>query len=346
MSNLKFQWKHGLLLFTALVMVVTLVAGCGEEEKPTIKITDRGWESIWINNAIAKYIIEEGYGYPVETIEVSTAAMQVSLPKGELHVELELWKQNIIGWFNEEVGKGNLEEIGVIFEDTSQFFMIPQWVHEEYNINDLEDMKEHWELFEDPEDPSKGYFINCMQGWQCADVNDIKMEAYGLKEYYNVITPGTSGAEDAAIAGPAKKHEPVFAYYWTPTAIMGMFDWYILEEPPYDEDVWLQLLDAVDDPSLRPLDEACAYEVLEVTKGIWTGLRDLAPDVVEMLEKIDVGLQPLNRACAWCNENEVQDYEKAAVWYLREYESRWKTWVTTDAYNKIKAALDDYGPVP
>jgi glycine betaine/proline transport system substrate-binding protein len=301
---------------------------------------------MWINNAIAKFIIEKGYGYPTESIEVSTAAMEVSLPKGELHIDIELWKDNIIDWFNEEVAKGNIEEIGIIYEDAPQFFMIPQWVHEEYNINTIDDMKEHWELFQDPEDPTKGYFINCMTGWQCSDVNDIKMEAYGLKEYYTVITPGTSGAEDAAIAGPAKKHEPIFAYYWAPTALMGMFDWYILEEPEYNDDVWNQILAAVDDPSLRPLERACAYKYQDITKGIWTGLRNLAPDVVEMLEKMVVGLDPLNKTAAWTKENEVQDYEKSAVWFLREYESRWKTWVTTDAYNKVKQALDDYGPIP
>ncbi|HEY95626.1 MAG TPA: hypothetical protein G4O15_11890 [Dehalococcoidia bacterium] len=346
MRKIKLHWKKSLLLFIPLVLITNLFVGCTTEEKSTIKFGDRQWESVWINNAIAQFIVEKGYGYPTETIEISTAAMQVSLPKGELHVDIELWKDNIITWFNEEVEKGNIEEIGMIFEDAPQFFMIPKWVHEEYNINTVDDMKDHWELFKDPEDPTKGYFINCMQGWQCADVNDIKMEAYGLKKYYNVITPGTSGAEDAAIVGPAKKHEPIFAYYWAPTAIMGMFDWYILEEPEFDEDVWLEILAAVDDPSLRPLDAACGYKRQDITKGIWSGLRNLAPDVVEMLEKMVVGLQPLNRTAAWCNENEIQDYEKAAVWYLREYESRWKTWVTANAYDKITQSLDNYGPLP
>ena len=62
-------------------------------------------------------------------------------------------------------------------------------------------------------------------------------------------------------------------------------------------------------------------------------------DVVEMLEEMMVGLEALNRTAAWAKENEVQDWEEAAIWYLGEYESAWKTWVTDDAYDDIKAAL-------
>jgi glycine betaine/proline transport system substrate-binding protein len=202
-------------------------------------------------------------------------------------------------------------------------------------------MKDHWDLFQDPEDASKGAFISCIVGWSCAAVNEVKMEAYGLTDYYNIIEPGSSGALDAALAGPQKKTQPVFGYYWAPTALMGMYDWYVLEEPEYDPDLWTQISEATTDESLRPLSEACAYETLPINIGIHSGFRDEAPDVVAMLEKMMVGLDQLNRTAAWSVENEVQDYEEAAIWYLNEYESMWKTWVTDDAYDKIKDALAD-----
>ena len=172
------------------------------------------------------------------------------------------------------------------------------------------------------------------------------MEAYGLTEYYNIITPGSAGALDAALEGPMKKEEPVFGYYWAPTAIMDRYDWYILEEPEYSDAVWEKIAAAQADDSLRPIDEACAYETLPIDKGINPSLRDIAPDVVDMLAQMNIGSYPLFFTTNWANENEVQDYEKAAVWYLREYEDDWKAWVTTDAYDKIMAALDAYGDIP
>jgi glycine betaine/proline transport system substrate-binding protein len=227
----------------------------------------------------------------------------------------------------------------MIYEGGPQFFIIPKWMAEQYNIKTVFDMKDHWELVKDPEDPDKGAFINCIIGWQCAAINDVKLEAYGLTDYYNIISPGSSGAMEAALAGPQKKGDPVFGYYWAPTALMGAYDWHVLEEPEYDVATWDKITAAKDDPSLRPLDAACAYETLPIDTGINPSLRDIAPDVVTMLEKMSVGLQPINVTAAWSVEHEVQDWEEAAIYYLKNYEDTWKTWVTEDAYTKIKDAL-------
>ncbi len=338
--KIRFSWKRGLLLFTALVMTVTLVTGCAAgEEKPTIKFADNQFESLWINDAIAKFIIEEGYGYPVETIEMTTPIAQVSLAQGDVHVWLEMWQQNWIENYNEEVAAGNIENMGAIYEGGPQMFVIPQWMADDYNIVTVFDMKDHWELVKDPEDSSKGLFHNCIIGWQCQAINLVKLEAYGLLDYYNVLEPGSAGALEAAMEGPMKKGDPVFGYYWSPTQLMEKYDWYILEEPPYDAAVWEQIMAAVDDPTLRPLSEACAYEVLPVDIGINPSLRDIAPDVAAMLEKMFVGSWPLYYTAQWAKENEVQDWELAAIWFLQNYEDEWKTWVTDDAYNKIKDAL-------
>ena len=127
---------------------------------------------------------------------------------------------------------------------------------------------------------------------------------------------------------------------------MGMYDWYALEEPEWDAEVWDKILAAVDDDSLRPVDAACEYQDLSPHNVVWGGLRDIAPDVVPVLDKMNIGTEQVNRAAAWVKENEVEDWKKAAIWYLREYDSRWKAWVTSDAYTKIKKFVDDYGPVP
>ena len=74
-----------LVLILAAFLLVLLVWGCGpyqpEEEKPLIKLHDSLSVSQGINNAIAEFIIEKGYGYPVETVVESTPAMQKPCPE-------------------------------------------------------------------------------------------------------------------------------------------------------------------------------------------------------------------------------------------------------------------------
>jgi ABC-type proline/glycine betaine transport system substrate-binding protein len=159
------------------------------------------------------------------------------------------------------------------------------------------------------------------------------------------MTPGSTEAEYAALEGPQLWKEPVFGYYWSPTQLTDIYDWYILKEPVYKEDVWADIMVALKDESIRPLRAACAYEVLPVEKGIHPTLNDSAPDIVAMLKKMNIGMWPLYHTTNWSNKNNIQDYEKAAIYYLIQNEVVWKTWVTDEAYNKIIKAVNAYGPI-
>jgi len=358
------KWRSAWLPMVMLLSLVMVVASCGGDEPAapaaesesaaaptatavpfvaqTIKFSDQQFESHWINNAIASYIIENGLGHNVETIEMSTPVMQATLPTGEIHVNMEGWQQNIMEWYDEEIAAGNMVDLGMTYEGGPQFFTVPTAFAEEYGIVTIEDMAKPdvKAALADIEDPSKGAFINCVIGWQCAEINRAKLETYGLvPDHYTIISPGSSGAMEAALAGPQKKGEPVFGYYWAPTALMGMFDWTIVEEPAYNAACWEEVGKGRDDPTYLPA-EACAYETLPITKLVWAGLEDLAPDVWEVLGKMNVGLQPINVTAAWANENDIQgEWDLAAIYYLQNYEDRWSTWLDAAGVAKVKAAL-------
>ena len=332
------------LLIAACVATAALGLACsgGESdvEKPVIRFHDIQSPSQWLNNAIAKFIIEEGYGYPVEPVVESTPKMQKALPTGEIDVNLEGWQQNIMAWYDEEIDKGSIVNLGMIFEASSQVFVIPRWVSETYNIKSVFDMKEHWELFTDPGDPSKGAFYNCIAGWECANINRAKLNVYGLSEHYNAVSPASAAALDAALTEPQRARRPVFGYYWSPTLVMATFEWHVLEEPAFSEECWRQLLSAADAGDGRTAAESCAYETIPIDKLVHAGLQDKAPEVFAMLDKMEVGLEALNTTMAWAVQNSEGDWDQAAIYYLQNYEDRWRTWVTPGAHDKIAAALD------
>ena len=342
MSVRKFSRLKGLsLIVGALLILSGFAAACSSEPeiKPTIKFSDTQFESLWINNAIAKFIIEKGYGYPVETVELTTPLMQVALAQGDIDVNMEAWQQNFIDNYNEEIAKGSYSNLGETYEGGPQFFMVPKATADEYNIKTVEDMKKHWELVKDPEDSSKGEFINCPIGWQCSEINRAKIQAYGLDEFFNIISGGAQASLDAALVGAQKKNEPVFGYYWAPTSIMGAYEWTILEEPAYSKECWEEVAKGQEDASYTPK-QACAYETLPVDKGVSKDMLDKAPDVVEMLKKMNVGLTPINKTAAWAAETDIQgDWSKAAVYYLQNFEDRWTTWMPADNAKKVKDGL-------
>ena len=307
--------------------------------KPTLIMADNQFESLWINNAIFKYVVENGYGYPVESIPTTTPIAQLSLSNGDVDVWLELWQQNWIDNYREITADGSIVNMGMIYEGGPQFWIIPQSVSDEHNIKTIDDLKANWQLFEDPEDPTKGAFINCPAGWQCAEINRTKVAAYGLDETFNVVEPGGPAALAAGLTGPALRGDPVFGYYWAPTALMGRFDWQIIEEPTYTDECWAEVAIGQNDKDYVPA-EACAYETLPIDKGINRDMLKKAPDVVQMMNRMNVGLQPINVTAAWAIEADIQgEWEKAAIYYLENYEERWTSWMPADNADLVKAAL-------
>ncbi len=330
------------------VLVAVMAAGCGgaaEAEKTTIRFYDGGWDSQWTEIAIARFIIEKGYGYPTRSVEMTNEIFYAAVEKGEVDVQLEAWPQNTPDQYSRMIEEGYMEEVGDILEGGPQFFMVPRWVSEQYNIKTVFDLKDNWELFKDPEDPSKGLFLNSVIGWDCTAINELKLEGYGLSGRFNSISSAT-GPLVAAFSAAQKKKQPVVGYYWAPSALVGQYDWYILEEPDFDQAVWNTINKAKTDNSLRPLTQACAYPNQPLPNCVHTSLRGKAPDVVEMLGHMSIGLERINKVLAWAENNQVTNHEKTAVYFLREYDSLWKGWVTADAYAKVKAAVDNYGPVP
>jgi ABC-type proline/glycine betaine transport system substrate-binding protein len=333
--------KAGLLLACSALL---FPVGCGSNR--AIRLHGGDWESFHINNAIATYILERGYGYKVENVAGTAEELLAAMEQGRIDLKIEFWLSNRQEWYTEQTRKGSIVDLGIIYEGGPQFWIIPRWVSEEYGIKTVHDMKERWQLFQDPDDPTKGLFYNCIVGWQCRQYNIVKLEAYGLDRFYNLISPGSSRALEAVLVEAQEAGRPVFAYYWAPTALMGAYDWHILEEPAYDEEVWQEVVAAVQDEDLRPLDHACTWRVTPVRKIAHRSLATRAPEVVGMLKKMVVGIRPLNETVAWVRAKGVTDWRDAALYFLRSYEPLWKTWVSPTAFSRIKESLDQEAGQP
>jgi len=65
-----------------------------------------------------------------------------------------------------------------------------------------------------------------------------KVEGYGLEEHYNYFSPGSDTALATALVGAYEKGEPIVAYHWEPSWVMGMYDFTFLEEDGFDQGKW------------------------------------------------------------------------------------------------------------
>ncbi|MFO7172761.1 MAG: glycine betaine ABC transporter substrate-binding protein [Bacillota bacterium] len=348
------------------LLALVLLAGCGgpgSADRPggsgapdgargVIRLADVQWQSLWINNAIARFIIEKGYGYPVETVEMTTPIMQQAIVKGDIDVVMEVWTSNVADWYHQALDEGAIVDLGLVMDRASQGWYVPAYVVKgdpdrgieplAPDLKSVADLRRYAHLFPDPEEPGKGLLINCITGWECAKVNRIKLHAYGLADLYNVQEPGASAAMDAAIAGAYRQGKPFLTYYWEPTWLVGTFDLIRLEEPPSTPECRAEIERAQrGEIAIEEVSPAagCAYPEERVVKVSHPGLQDRAPEVVAFLERMTLPTDILNKVAAYMEQEEASA-EEAARYFFVNYPEVWRSWVPAEVAEKVEQALE------
>lgn len=308
-------------------------------EDRTITLYDGHTDSLHFKNAVACFVIKNGYGYETKRITQTTYVMQTAMPKNRIDVNLELRRQECLNWFNDQIRAGTIISLGATLEGSSLFFVVPKWVAEKYGIETVFDMREHWQIFKDPDSPSKGIFYNGPIGSGPDKINIVKLRAYGLSAHYNVVSPPSAAALEAILAKYQERQQPVFGFCWAPNAVMGAHKWHILKEPAYSAECWSAVMEAIESEPFATIDRACAYKTTATEKIIASGLMKKAPHVVEMLKKMKVDQDTMNEIFAWMRRYNIKDWTVPALYFLREHETEWRVWVTPEAYQGVTNAL-------
>jgi glycine betaine/proline transport system substrate-binding protein len=332
--------KYLMVLLVGIILISTVITGCGEEEKPTLKFSDLNWGSAHFQSEMAKIIAEKGYGYTVELVPGATIPLTQGLRTGDIDVMIEGWYQNQQEAVEAGIAAGEIEMLGYLNDDNWQSgFVIPTYVVKGdsargidpmapnlKSVYDLED-PEMMELFANPENKDKGLILNGPPGWECEIVVPLQIEAYGLAEEYDTLNAGSSEGLFASLKSAYDKGEPWLGYLWGPTWIAGALDLTLLEEPAYSENVW-------DD------NYACAWPSVDLFIAGHSGFTDQAPDLAEMFGKWELNTATLDEVLAYMNETGGEPID-AAIWFLKNKESIWTKFVTSEAAEKVKEAVTD-----
>src|SRR5690554_6661960 len=84
-----------------LTLAAALFAGHATAQEPdcggysdTIIFGEQDWDSAQVNNAIARFVLEEGFGCATDIIPGSTVPMQQGLIRDDIDVLTEIWLDN------------------------------------------------------------------------------------------------------------------------------------------------------------------------------------------------------------------------------------------------------------
>ena len=299
-------------------------------EKDTIVFSDLNWTSAQVQNRIAQYIVEKGYGYPTDLVFGGTLPLFQGLKAGDTHVTMEIWLPNqSIGW-EEAVELGEVVSVGKsLVGDWQSTFVIPAYVAEANpDLKTPQDLvkPEYQELFSTAESRGKARLVACVPGWSCELVNDAQIDAYGLTDSLHVIKPGSQDAMFSEIFGSYEKQEPWLGYMWGTGDPALKLDLVRLEEPAYTKECW----DA---------DKACAFDNSLVLVAVHKDLLPRAPEVIGFLQDWEFTIDIYKGIFQWMDANADSTPAEAATEWLKTQEDIWSAWVSPEAAAKVKAAL-------
>ena len=331
----RFRRNAGMVLvLLALLLVVTACTSnnTGEDGKETIVFAEPDWESVAFHNKVAGLIIENGYGHPTDIEIGSTPITFTALREGRVNAYMEVWTDNLGDAYEEAIANGEVIEVSVNFGDSAQGLYVPTYVIEgdpergiepiAPDLKTIQDLPEYWEVFEDREDPNKGRIYGAIPGWEADEILQTKITNQGLDETYNYFSPGSDAALSTSIVSAYEAGEPWVGYYWEPTWLVGKYDMTLLGDIPYDEEKWLDGYGT----EIPPVD---------VTVAVHKDLPKTAPDVVAFLENYETSSIITSEALAYMDENDAS-IEETAIWFLKEYDELWTSWVPEDIAQTIK----------
>ena len=300
-----------------------------EVEKTAVRFSDLNWDSALLQNRIAAFIVEHGYGYPVELVPGDTVQLWEALTNGNSDITMEMWPAQQ-EWYKNLEDQSIVEIVGESLAGVWEAWVIPQYVKDANpGLVSVSDLPDYIEVFTTSDSGGKARFVNCIPGWACTQVNNAKFDAYGLGDALTVISPGSGAALLDDLEGAYSLGEAWLGYMWSPTVTAGRLDLYVLEEPEWSQECW-------------DGDKGCAYPPYDIRVVINSTLADRAPELVEFLRAWDFDAATDSKVEAWMADNDA-DPDAGALHYLRNYRNAWSTFVPADVAEKVDAALGALG---
>ncbi len=331
----------GILLMVGIISLTLVGCGGGKTvgDRPfagvEIKFADAGWDSIKFHNAVAGTIAQGVWGYSWSEVSGSTPVTFQGLTTGEIDAYMEVWTDNIAS-YKDDLANGMFHELGINFDDNYQGIYVPRYVIEgdaergiEASAPDLKyiwDLKNYPDVFPDDENPGMGRVYGAIPGWEVDEILHKKYLHYGLDENFIYFRPGSEAALATAITSAYEKGEPVAAYYWEPTWLLGKYDMVLLEDEPYNPDTYLN--------------GETEMPAVKVTIAVSNKFQDDGnEELIAFLSKYRTSSQLTSDALAYMQDT-GSNYVDTAKWFLNENSQLLDEWLEPEDAQKMKDFLN------
>jgi len=307
-----------------------------------VKLADQAWESATFTMHVIQALLETAYECKTEIVPGTPAATESALAQDDLQIIAEIWtgRSPII---EKAIKAGDVMVVGdTLAGGAEQGWYVPDYVVHGDSARGIEatapdlktwrDLPRYKHLFRDPEDPSKGRFLNCPSGWVCEQTNSRLLRVHGLEDDYSNFRAGTGAALDSAISSAYDRGVPILFYYWQPAGLMAKYKFAKVAQDPFDQQCW--------DTIVSGEGTLCSSDFLVAHLGVGVSARfaQANPGLIAFLERLQFQPPLLNKMILYMTESHASG-QAMATRFLRENPDIWHAWLPSDAATRADTAL-------
>ncbi len=290
-----------------------------DSSKPTITLIVNPWSASRLNAEVAKNIIENNLGYPVEITEVNeNDAMFTGMADGTLDAVLEIWPSGITDAENAYFDAGTVTHLGELGAVGRIGWFVPSYVidaHPELATWEGYTTPESAALFATAESGDLGRFLATDPSYSQFDEQIIANLDMPFEVQYSGSEPATIAELDARVAAD----EPIVMYWWTPTAAVAKYDLVKVELPPVTDECTASA--AAEDGGYD-----CDYPEDVLIKAASAKLAEKAPDVLAFLQAFTITTDDqLEMLPAF--EIDGDDPAAVAADWVAAHQDVWQAWL-------------------
>ncbi|RPE66953.1 glycine betaine/proline transport system substrate-binding protein [Pacificibacter maritimus] len=334
--------KFNTLVATSAFGLIASAGAAFASDCGSISIAEMNWASAELMANVDAIILEEGYDCDVELIAGATQTTFASMSeKSEPDVAPELWINAVATPLAAAKEEGTLVALndGPITGLGEGWWVTEKFTQDHPELDTVEKVLAHPELFPYVEDESKGAFMGCPAGWGCQLINANLFRAYDMEEKgWTLVDPGSAAGLDGSIAKAADRDEPWFGYYWSPTSLVGKYGLKMLPfEAEYaGDDNWNNCVALAEQDCADP--QVTAWVESEVESVVTAEFAEKAGVATEYLKARVYPGEVMNAMLVYMTENQATG-EDAAYEFLETHADLWTQWVPADVAEKVKAGL-------
>lgn len=306
-------------------MMASSAQACGE-----VSITEMNWASSQVITAVAKFIMEQGYGCKVVNVPSATIPAVTSMAEtNKPDIATEIWLNSAAIYPKIEAEGKVVTLTNVLSDGGVEGWWVPKYLADKHpELKTIDGVLKNPQLV-------GGKFHNCPVGWGCRIANDNLKVAFELEKHgLEVFDHGSGETLATSLASAYADEKPWFGYYWAPTAILGKYPMVAVDMGPHDPEIHTcnQKKDCATPAK-------SSYPNATVLTSVTTTFSQREPEIVELMKKVSFTNEQMGKILAW-REDKKASADEAAVYFLTNYKEVWGAWLNEAAKTKLAALLN------